>query len=1638
MTESVERRLEKFREKLLDLTRRNRLLNFRATPASTIRIVDELPAEVFRLVAVERRRLGFLAAPARQAGSGGPESPSGDSSEGTPDGPLPPEASELDQERPAAPELEADLDLPQPFQPYRSEELAERHRDDFLQTELEPERLDHNLRRIHHQAASALEEQGFNILFLAIGALEWYETAGAAQPSLAPLILVPVELERRSPRSPFHLRAAEEEPFFNPSLAMKLERELRVTAPELPEELEGFDFQRCLEEVSELVQAQPRWRVLGEIYLSLFSFTKFIMYKDLEASGALFARNRLVRAICGGAEAEARPLHPSSAASSLDELLDPQATFQVLDADSSQQEAIQLVKEGADLVLEGPPGTGKSQTITNIIAECLAAGRRVLFVSEKMAALEVVHARLREAGLADFCLELHSRHASKRQVAEELGRTLALGRDEGEPALPPELSKVKQLRDRLNRHAAALSTPLEPLGINPYEALGRLAALEEAPELGAPLPQAGEWSTERFDEAVEMLRSLEGAWSAVRERFPEPESHPWRGSRLEEVGYETSVTIAAAIDDLAGEVAALESETPALAARIEEEPPSSPAAARQLAHLVRLLSSTPRPEPASARDAAWAAGDEPAALIQLCRRRRDLLALLASRWSPALLGVDLEGLLARRRLAGGLLRFLRPSWWRDRAALNGLLAPGKSLPGRAELIADLERAGEAKACRRRLEDVAERGRRLFGPPWDGDPPDCDALEARAEWMREFHAHLHAGASAGAEAARSERLCALAARGIPEPEAASRAAAALAARLDAALAAWARLRQAARLDEKEAFGGPFLEQPFSSIRARLEEMGAHREALQDWTRQNASEAACERLGLGAVIAAARRRRLPHAALVSAFQRLFLMSWLDHAFKLRPELRQFSRQDHERLIGDFRELDLEQLRLARSRLRSRLLARLPDGSWEPSARSELGLLKREVRRKRGHLPLRKLFQTMPRATAQLKPCFLMSPLSVAQFIDPRAMRFDVVVFDEASQIAPEDAIGAIARGGQLVVVGDSRQLPPTTFFQGQGLLSDAEAAGEETAADLESILDECAAANFPRRMLRWHYRSRHESLIAFSNAHFYERLLNTFPSSSAERERLGVELIYIPEAVYERGKGQRNLVEAERVAREVLAHFRTHPELSLGVGTFSQAQQLAIIDRLEALRREDESFEELFAAERPEHFFVKNLENLQGDERDVIFLSVGYGRDAAGRLHLNFGPLNKTGGERRLNVLVTRARRRLAIFSSIRSSDIAEARAVSAGARLLKRYLEYAEGGLRIPGFEPPVEGAARSGGSFEDALAERLSARGLAIERRLGTSASRIDLAVRDPELSGRYLLAIECDGGSYQACRTARDRDRLRQQVLEGLGWRLHRTWSVEWLRNPRQEIERAVEAVAEARRGKKAPEVLPLLEKLRPALPRELPVEAPKEPTEPAAAVDAGTLPDSGALEPAGAAVPSALPPYRLAALSPAGEPEELEGAGEELVSRLIEAVSVEAPLHIDEAARRVAACWGITRLSRTVERQVTAAAGRAASEGRLRIEGEFLWRPDGEAVTPRHRGGEGVPREPELIALEEIAAAARLVLEREFRLAREDLISQVARLLGFLRTGARLRERIGLALDRLVGAGEALEEEGKLSLSR
>jgi len=1575
--------LDNWKRKLLDLTKRNRLLNFKINKVTTITIVDELPTEVFRRLYLAEESLGF-----RPSATDEPE----ESEQALLEGPNP---------------LEEDPDLhdAEEFAPYDASGLAAHHADDWLQTTASPERLDRSLRRLEEQARLTIEEQGVNTLFLALGMLHYTESDDSEVAFRAPLVLLPVELSRKTARSDYELRAADDEPMVNTALAEYLRR-AGVGLPTLPDAAsmpENYGLQTLFAEVAQSIAPRKGWKVTTEIYLGLFSFQKFAMFKDLETHAEAIAAHRLTKQLVGRMGTQYLGLPDEIRDLELDQEFPPESTFQVVDADSSQLYAMAAASRNHDLVVEGPPGTGKSQTITNLIAQALAAGKSVLFVAEKMAALSVVHSRLVGAGLGEFCLELHSSKVNKRVVMRNLAASL-------DASLQPvahanvAADRLPPVRHTLSDYANALHTPFGAFGMTPYRGYGELEALRTATPVSLTL-EVETVTREQFDQALRDLGDMAVAATHIGTLC----ENPWRDSHrtfyTEDVlaDVEKKATrVRAAADVVLGcaTVAQQRYGLPTVAA--DADVPSA-------LEIGAFISQSPGAPTAVLKSDAWNAPPTSATrMVEDLATMADLKSKVTGWFKPEVMKddhtSDIDFVEAKTGSSLSFLAFLNGRYRaiRKRWRSYRLDTYRKSM---AEQAADMKVVTKCQAAGAALRERETEGRDLFGQLWRGEASDRDALQRYITWVVQFRKTtlLHGLAEQAAVVAADPHPDDTALRELDTASTEYRA-------------ALAELRKVVEWPDTYLASEPWVQ-----TKARVEALisavthGPRWAAFEQCRQAVAGGLASE------LLPQAMAGELNFGALPRVFARAFHMKWLSQAVQQRDALKRFQTLTHEQRVIEFRELDERVLRENRTKLVQHLRDIAQTRLRSQEAISSLPHLRREMAKQRAISPLRRIIKVAAPAIRAITPCLMMSPLTVAQMLDGAAPAFDLVIFDEASQLPTEDAIGAVTRGNQLVVVGDPKQLPPTNFFAvttGQT----APQLGEDGLpiyADSESILEEFMGAGVPMSRLKWHYRSAHESLITFSNVSFYDADLYTFPSIDVDTATHGLQFEYLADGRYE-GKGF-NAVEARRVA-DAVVEFATHElareqagqkPLSLGVGTFNLRQQIAIQDELELRRRSDPSIEPFFDRGRPEPFFVKNLENIQGDERDVIFLSVTYGRGLDGRIRYNFGPLNGENGWRRLNVIITRAKKRMRVFSSMRGEDINPTTAVSQGPRLLREFLIYAEHG-KLDGTVAAAR--ADTDSPFEREVFNELTNRGLRVLAQVGSGGYRIDLAVIDPEVQGRFVCGIECDGVAYHSAETARDRDRLRQQVLEARGWTIHRVWSTDWFKDRQGQIERLLRLIEGDRRRLREDDASQREVEAR--LAREAAAERQRMETERQAEVQQL----EAALDASGPYRAPTLQPYIVAqGNSAVADKPILETPESTLIKAVRAVVDAESPIHELEAFGRVASFWG-SRLGSRIQARIARAASAAVRAGLIQERGKFFWNNAGTCVA---RSRTEIRMGADRIAPEEYEQVIRTVLGGGHGFARPQLIGEVREALGFARTGRLLEDAIGRVVDQMLHAG-------------
>jgi very-short-patch-repair endonuclease len=1589
-------RLGRWKRKLLDLSMRNRLLNYRVTKRAVALLVPDVAA--FEDLLADGHDFAIQ--------------PKVEALQGTRDLSAEARRTGKDSDVEILTAMIADGRVSAPFP---ATDLAAR------------------LLEIYREARTSIEESGANTLYLALGSLVWYESESSQTPHVAPLVLVPVTLARDVSKQTFRMERADEEPRVNITLLELLRTDFGIDGSHL-ERLEtdesGYDIRSALNGFIALVKDVPRWEVREEANLSLFSFAKFVMWTDLEMRRKEIASNKVVRRLLE--RSSAVQLADVEAVEEPDRLSESGGLVPAMDADSSQLSAVHAASNGRTFVLQGPPGTGKSQTITNIVASAIASGKRALFVAEKMAALSVVKSRLQRLGLGHFCLEIHSSKAGKKEVLAQLQEAL----DAGAPAEPREWAeRVRELetsRRELNDYANALHQ-VRTSGETVYCVIGRRSRLEGAPKIDVLLADPLGVTRERLavmrHAVTRIAAAAAGAGSIPNHPLRSIGQMQWTPSLAEDIasGSRALVTTADALGQSAKGLVAM------LTGGDGATTQASWAELIWLSNICTHMLAGAAPTEAILREPGWAALRESLHTEIARGRTRDAqLKQLRLHYRDSLLSADIVSLLARAKAAaasGFLFRWFKMR--SVRAALLGhAITQGRSA---AQVVSDLELAGAGIVANAQLNAPQSVGRRLIGSRWAVEG-QWDTIATVVDWVDRARSLLAAHpAWRGLDDKVVDaitRLMSLDSDRLAADTPSRRAVESFIEAIRAFEAAYASLDQVAAIRRNEVVAddaAAFL----ATIVQAAERWAASGSELPDWCAWRQEAAADGVPELLPMVATISRGELAHAQASDAFERAFAAAWLAAIFKVDETLRRFSHTRHSGTLERFRTSDQAAIRLGSSVVRARGRAGAPASAFsQANPESELGVLKRQLQLQRRHMPVRKLVERLPNLLPRLKPCWLMSPVSVAQYLDPMLPPFDIVVFDEASQIPAWDAIGAIARGAEAIVVGDSKQLPPTTFFATQ----DSDESEDESEFDeLESILDESVAANLPTLSLRWHYRSRHESLIAFSNHHYYDNKLLTFPSSDLAKPGLGVSLVYLPQGRYDKGGARTNMAEAEAVVAEIVKRLAAAGagNLSLGVVTFSVAQQYLIEDLLDAQRRAHPEFERFFGSGVDEPVFIKNLENVQGDERDAILFSVCYGPHNDGPPSMNFGPINRQGGERRLNVAITRARREVIVFTSMRPDQIDLSRTRSIGAAHLRSFLDYAERGPRA--ILEAVSPGEETESPFEDEVKNALTARGYLVDVQVGCSGYRIDLAVKDPERPGRYLLGIECDGATYHSAKSARDRDRLREQVLRGLGWRIHRVWSTDWLQSRDAAIARLEKAIAEAVAHGESPHVEP---HAGPA-----PVPATTDRSQPLFASKAVAAPAQQAQAHVHALAGQAE--YTPAKLSRARRDAEAlrDGSGGAQAARdIVVIVDAESPVHVDRVLGVLAEEWQVERMTARARESITAIIAGVIQAGQVVQDEEFLWSRQGAKQFGDHfrvpastRVGD---RPIEHIHPLEIANAAKAVLAHQFSMPISALYSEVAKVFGVPRVTAKVEAAILAGIVRLAQVGGCKVEGDRVSV--
>ena len=1336
-------------------------------------------------------------------------------------------------------------------------------------------------RTLAREGRVSVEESGFSPLYLAFGLLQWRES-DVASPRIAPLILYPIEITLDSRAQKVKISRSKSDPIGNITLVEKLRQDLDLhldILSDLPADDSGVDLDQVISEIRRAIAGRPGWKVLETSLITSFSFGKFLLWRDLQDNSDLLLERSTVRHIAtAGRDTFFDPLS-NLQTSDIDQTAYADLPM-VLPSDSSQLAAVYSALNGRSFVLQGPPGTGKSQTIVNIISAAIAKGKTVLFVAEKAAAAEVVARRLHSIGLGEFCLDLHHPDTNSESVLQSLDQALTVSAGAA-TNWESHCADLERARNGL-RELASILHQRHPIGYTLFEMASALShaqgSTQQVTQLN-PLQLSAEQFTANQHEIQTFVNQLQSLPAEARSIWEFVGPLAWSlklDSSLNESLRDLSQSLLLLIEVL----------SPFLDSHLVAAESSLDTVTSLLAHAaVRPW----QPLPPALVEKEWWRTSQEMALAWIARKSAldSTISSLAERWSEQAFLDNLSGYQRRIERLGQknfILRWILGFQLR-REIKRYLRNPRQNF---SEILSDLDALHHS---RREGSELEKEMRSLEGSlgAWDGHPESlaalidrCNQLQTHMESVTDPAGWLHS------------------LQAIPETAWTSASNS-----LVAVQQAFAFICSLLKLPEiTPVFPS---DQSLTETQAAAEHLLSKLGLLRDWCSFSQIWEAFSGSALGPILAWEIAED-EWSSLPGLYKVAILKAWFSYCFDEHVQLREFDPERHDVLLQNFRALESQYLEKSREFVRAEVVFRMPNRSLDVNG-SELSEIKREMVKKRNRLPIRTLFTRIPTLLTLLKPCVLASPISVARFLPADGQSFDIVLFDEASQVETHDAIGAIARGSQVIIVGDNKQMPPTNFFS-RTIANTDDFADPDCVDDLESILDESIACNLPEQTLTWHYRSRHQSLIAFSNDRYYSGSLNVFPSSELARADLGVLWHYQEDGRYQPGI-RNNSVEAEALVAFLVQRLKCSntSSRSFGVVTFSTPQQ-ALIESLLAKQCElDPSLEQWFDKSNLEYCFVKNLETVQGDERDEILFSICYGPQKDGKFSMSFGPLNRKGGERRLNVAITRARTALHVFSSILPEQIDLARTNALAVRHLREFLSFVR---RSGDGASDASFTVESAGSLHSDVLRFLSDQEYAVDTYVGCGGYRLEFAVRHPDKPGSYLLGVECDGDAYISAATVRDRECLRYSVLTQLGWSLHRVWSIEWLLNRPREEQRLLKALEAAKiRPQPEPQIA--------VIPQPDPQDSPPELIDissfsAGSSADPSQFDDEDSFKTTLATVQKLGKPYAIAPLPIVSSyfREFYQSSSDSAIKKLlIELLTIEAPMTFDAAARRISQCW-------------------------------------------------------------------------------------------------------------------------------
>ncbi|MFI3252651.1 MAG: DUF4011 domain-containing protein [bacterium] len=1222
--------------------------------------------------------------------------------------------------------------------------------------DLDDATLKSKLTKTYRQAKSFIEEKGINTLFLAVGFVKSLDERNELN---APLILIPAELKKKENSEAFTLSYSTEEIRENITILTKLKNEYNLDLTYNEEDITSLD--KYFRYIIKILDGNTSIKLdTEECALDFFSFTKLLMFKDLEIDSWTDKNGKITNKICE----QLFITDFSDKEDKTEKEINPITICNVLDSDSSQSEAIYDVINGKNLVLQGPPGTGKSQTITNIIASSVANGKSVLFVSEKMAALDVVKRRLESVGLGDLVLELHSHKTNKKRILKSLEQTLHLGE-------PKTLSnsvlyeKYKVSSDELNDYIQKLNIDIKSSGFTLSEIYARALEIEETVQSNnIKLPKIEisgltRFTKQDYNQRLSLLEEFVGVVSSIGA----VEKHPLYGVELEACMPFEQIAIKdrlVAIEDTLNTLIKVSNDVMNF---FGVRNCSSVSDTKRILTSLKFLRDTKDLGGLNPKNDLFATSEG----IKKINDYINMSKSLQKDYNNEKL-FKKEVYLERR-----YNDYVNDYINKANKEAEGKITEGFAVP--AKFKKNLKILKNHFDLYNEFIDDEKVVENIFGDFYTG--------AYTTNWAG-VETYINIIANMQKMISNNEILSQTKLADFENKFKINELITNLEEGLDMFHKELDKFFEQTEYNnyKKYEYATWYNDYAFTDVRKIINQMKNHIGDIDKIASYNGVVYKLKKLGLTDVVKLIGKFKYDYKYLVSLFSFTYFDYLINYAYEVYPELNEFKKYKATRLVEVFKELDIK--------IMVENIKQILVKHWEQMPKlndqsKDMSIIRRELQKKRNHMAVRKLISRSSESILKIKPVFMMSPLSIAQYLAPNEVVFDLVVFDEASQVKPVEAFGALLRAKQIVVVGDSKQLPPTSFFDRLTNKFDEVNDEDYDVSSMESILSLLLAKNVRERTLEWHYRSRHQSLISYSNKAFYDDKLKTFPSVFESDDNLGLVFKHSNDTAYDRGKSSSNPLEAKQVIEYAIEQAKENPHLSMGIASFSISQQEALLKEFERQIKNinDPEVRRYFSSDNEDPFFIKNLENVQGDERDIILISIGYGYDANRKLTMDFGPINKNDGERRLNVLITRAKEKCVVFSNIRGSDINLSKTNSSGVEALKNFLQYAE--LR-GNLNSNIEDEDDS--LFVEILNDKLKQYGYTTDLEVGKPVG-IDIAIFDKEMN-RFVCGVETDFGAYKNIKSTTDRERIRHNVLKSLGWKVYHIWSNDYYRNSRVELE--------------------------------------------------------------------------------------------------------------------------------------------------------------------------------------------------------------------------------------------------------